>query len=1189
MKTSLKEKDVNDEKTININNNKSNIKDEDYNKIELLPTFNKISLSQALLKEMISKKELFEENKNKMLDTIKSYNYKYFKNIILSKEIYDNCKLRKDIKEHQTYKISNDPSKKIKKSIFPKVSKFLFLIRNNNNYMMKILNGTHNRYIKEVSYFLCHLFYENTITNDMSFISKELQLIIYLQMEKIINKNSSEILLYNKDTFLFRLIEALIRKPSIKYYLDILLKDLIIDIDKKEKMNKLNLKTKKENSKNNDSGKIKRSLADLGKLKTEANFLKKHKAIQSSFLFDKKEFKKPQNNIKEKEINKNKDKNNFNNIYNEFNDVDSKFIFDKLTNLKKDENLYIALNYIYSHHFSKVATSNNAYNFVINEIYEKESENNKDEIFQKLKSKYEIVKYFIVKLIEKIEQNINNLPKSIQYIMNIAGILIEKKWIKKEKPQKLDFLKIMSKIKILLGNIILRKIQYLSSKKIIGDFIISEEISEHLKIIKKIFENIIVGNLFDKNKDPEYTIYNRLIIDLLPKIMNIAMLINSNGDGLKDENYIFDKLINSFQNNYEDDKRIINYEELIEPKKDDEKIKYQSICFNLEIAYILIKSIDKDKKLFINQENDEKINKIFEDILKIEKDLFVLFKRNESKEFFIIDRVSYQKDFEEKINSIIQENFETVSNKENFKEISIFKKCLSELLGRVGILNKENFIFFIRPKEEIQLHSNKKIKSFFNSKLNDIYSTKKFETQTQLKTVNTIDDENKTNNIIKTPLKYSNSLKIKNRRISISIKDKDKFFMRRQSVVLPFFEIEINDDKKDELDFQLLIKQIISKIKIEYGSFTNEKTQRILFSLSYILSHYNNLPIEYRKNNYSKIFTEIIQDTKCCIEELQNNLLNEFYNKIRYSEKINEIMNKNYTQMKNIEKLFYIKFLYQNIKVLVFIIKEMNHVGKIMKIKYEPSDDQNNEFIIKNISSFIEQIPNFEDKFLIDMNKDILTNEKETGLIDTINNYFQEMKNNINKENILSKLFPEESLQIIYGLESFILKELYPKIYPKKPNKEDIFLYKKCHRLSFLKPPNIIKDKKFLNIKEKSLEISVQYIKDMDNEKSPMDILNLFGKANSFLLNSMEFNTGKSDFGIDDLLPLQIFIMIKAEPKMLNTNYNFCMMYLNKDLMKKQFGSYMTQFGMIMNIIKNMKYSDLNNVSEKEFGNDEVI
>ena len=57
--------------SITNNNNLNNIKDEDYNKIELLPLFSKISLSQALLKEMISKKELFEENKNKMIEKIK--------------------------------------------------------------------------------------------------------------------------------------------------------------------------------------------------------------------------------------------------------------------------------------------------------------------------------------------------------------------------------------------------------------------------------------------------------------------------------------------------------------------------------------------------------------------------------------------------------------------------------------------------------------------------------------------------------------------------------------------------------------------------------------------------------------------------------------------------------------------------------------------------------------------------------------------------------------------------------------------------------------------------------------------------------------------------------------------------------------------------------------------------------------
>ncbi len=216
---------------INItNNNLKNIKDEDYNKIELLPIFNKISLSQALLKEMISN------------------NFKYFKYIILSKEIYDNCKMKKDRKERQFYSITSNPSKMVKKSIFHAVSNFLFFIRNNNKYMLRILNDTHNKYIKEVSYFLTHLFYENTINNNISFISKELQLIIYFQIENIINKGADEILVYNKETFLFRLLEALIRKPRIKNFLNIILKDLIIELNQKEKNFNFNMNEELNNN-----------------------------------------------------------------------------------------------------------------------------------------------------------------------------------------------------------------------------------------------------------------------------------------------------------------------------------------------------------------------------------------------------------------------------------------------------------------------------------------------------------------------------------------------------------------------------------------------------------------------------------------------------------------------------------------------------------------------------------------------------------------------------------------------------------------------------------------------------------------------------------------------------------------------------------------------------------------------------
>ena len=111
-------------------------------------------------------------------------------------------------------------------------------------------------------------------------------------------------------------------------------------------------------------------------------------------------------------------------------------------------------------------------------------------------------------------------------------------------------------------------LKYISSKKIFGDITIIDSTCEILKSIKKIFDTIILGKIFDKNNEPEYTIYNRFIIEIFPKLMNIASIIESVGDGLNNGNYFFAKLINSFESNIDYDKRIINYDELIEQDKD---------------------------------------------------------------------------------------------------------------------------------------------------------------------------------------------------------------------------------------------------------------------------------------------------------------------------------------------------------------------------------------------------------------------------------------------------------------------------------------------------------------------------------------------------------------------------------------------------------------------------------------------
>ena len=65
--------------------------------------------------------------------------------------------------------------------------------------------------------------------------------------------------------------------------------------------------------------------------------------------------------------------------------------------------------------------------------------------------------------------------------------------------------------------------------------------------------------------------------------------------------------------------------------------------------------------------------------------------------------------------------------------------------------------------------------------------------------------------------------------------------------------------------------------------------------------------------------------------------------------------------------------------------------------------------------------------------------------------------------------------------------------------------------------------------------------------------------------------------------------MIKTKPTNIFNNYNYCQLFLNSDLAKKEYGILLTQIYLIMRIIKDMKYNELIGVTEQEFGKDEDI
>ena len=237
------------------------------------------------------------------------------------------------------------------------------------------------------------------------------------------------------------------------------------------------------------------------------------------------------------------------------------------------------------------------------------------------------------------------------------------------------------------------------------------------------------------------------------------------------------------------------------------------------------------------------------------------------------------------------------------------------------------------------------------------------------------------------------------------------------------------------------------------------------------------------------------------------------------------------------------------------------------------------------IRKLIDIIPNYRD--YEKNNEDIIKMEENTGIGDALKNFFRTMKILVKKEKVVKRFSKDEIDSIVIDLENYILFKLYDKLYPTKSCKDDIRFYKKCCRLNFIKPNNIITDKNIVN--EKLWKTSMEYFNEINSKYTPADKIKSISKAFAILQNSITFCSGKKELGVDDTIKPLIYVMIKTKPTNLFNNYNYCQLFLNSDLAKKEYGILLTQIYLIMKIIKDMKYSDLIGVTEQEFGKDEDV
>ena len=424
--------------------------------------------------------------------------------------------------------------------------------------------------------------------------------------------------------------------------------------------------------------------------------------------------------------------------------------------------------------------------------------------------------------------------------------------------------------------------------------------------------------------------------------------------------------------------------------------------------------------------------------------------------------------------------------------------------------------------------------------------------------------------------------KIDNKDINELIKAKNYIYNLLQNIDLINFK---NNSLKRNLDnLREILTQLENNNKMKSFLLENHKDntnkQKIPNKDFNLFSEYNiNSLISfletnkiYSKNNYKKLFDLLLKDITNSIERYDFELLTPIYKSLNNIKEnislyiINEVKYKNifisvrlrhFIENEQIE--VEIKFKY-NANEKYFIISKVEQNNN----KYFNKKEKTAAVICHNIPDFIKKFPNLSK---------IHIKDNEIDVRKPLYDYF-----NILKQCMTSKFSPKELKSAYSQLKKRIIIKLYNKLFPKKPDTDDLTFHYQCRYLSWIKPKHLNQSE---IINENFIKIITELFNQMNNEKSYSGKLEIIEQIFRVINYILKINKG-DNFSTDDIAPLCEYALIKSKPERLSSNLRFIQMLMsdkNSSLSKMHFD----YLKIHMNIIKNCNYSHFNEITENEF------
>ena len=1098
-------------------------------------TFNKLKKLQKALKEETALRETFAKNKEEILKKVDVNCYQYYKNKVAIQEILDTNKLSRMKTEDDVdikYELVENTQSELPQCYDP-LYKLMFHFRSSNALMLNLISVIDSSLYDDLANFICHFFYQNIFSSNLE--TENLLVLIYLLLEKevdkIKNESSSVAFLDGSVSFVSKLLRSLTRKNEVRSYLELILNKMIIDL---ENLNGKN--TEKNSFINMEISRIKDYMKEKIKIKVNKNkkindihdFLTKN--IKHCDLFT---------NINQNlRLIKNKDTNNT--LYEDSpRDIDY-HIFNSDEGEESD---------LYQNVDDYLMQSG----FFDNSSVNPNSSQSDDDIYNK-NYKIDLTKEEIMKMFNN--ENSNEMrdffSKQAKVFKNDNDIFTNKKFIDdlnlKENKDHVE--------KILL----LYKYSFEKTKKYLDNLLCS--IIEHKSSIPYIIKCICL-------------IIDKLISIKFPTISEV------------DKNafigeFFFGNLIFPILNNP-------SYNGILVKQSDMNEYKKSKFVTITKIMKKLLRGG------FFNSSNESEagftmFNTYFIEIMPCVFSLFSNLKNVKLPNF--IEKLIQEKASGNLENRNIEYNYLKENPDEQIEhqsmcftwtEFLMFYNCIKE--NETALAPDKNSIFYKTYKKmffhedtlDQKIEDNKennKRSYIFLSKMN--YSDKLAETISAKKSqkfsfMSGRDDlkENENELFILQRVKFSINTIIKH----LNILTRANFFV---------------DESESTENF---VKGLNKMMELEgFSEMLKEKTIPLSWFGLYLQSNIYNIPQSRQRANFSQLYQELVEDSEHNLKDIQNDeSLNLLYSRIKISEKLIEIEENNMKKLQKTKNKFKIlNFITQfPIKICMKIsqsnqikIEIITNLKSHGKLKFDVTERKKVcHKDCNTIQIFTEAFPSIVgDVEAIE----ILSYEKTIGLNAILSNLFNLILQVLKTEKSFSSFTPEEFIEAEKIIQCYVHRKLYSKLYPDMAVQADISIYKNCYIYQWIKLTQF--DENYKDINENVLNVAIECLKRMENEKSPYEKIMAFSKCYEIIQTLISFckgdkkeNKKKEDIGI------YIYATIRALPLKLTTNLLYIQIYLTNELSSPYFQNLINLIETIIRRIVMLTYNDLVNVSKAEF------